>query len=56
MLVAAAQSMRLTEAVDPVSWDKDTLPDCPSDPTRTKMDDYKTHVVKYPYVGATCKK
>ena len=40
---------------DPVSWDPDTLPDCPADPKRTKMDDMKTHVTKYPYVGATCK-
>ena len=37
-----------------VSWDQSTLPLCPS-PERTMMDDGKTHVVKYPYVGATCK-
>jgi len=36
-------------------WDKASLPDCPSDATRTVMDDGKTHVSKYPYVGATCK-
>ena len=36
-------------------WDKDTLPDCPEDPARTIMDDGKTHVVKYPLVGASCK-
>lgn len=36
-------------------WDRDTLPDCPSDSGRTIMDDGKTHVSKYPNVGATCK-
>ena len=61
MLVAVASAKRLSDApaapaVEPVPWDKDTLPDCPADKTRTKMDDFKTHVVKYPYVGATCKK
>ena len=48
-LLATAQSVNLSEP-----WDKDSLPDCP-EPTRTKMDDGKTHVTKYPYVGATCK-
>ena len=36
-------------------WDKDSLPDCPADSGRTIMDDGKTHVSKYPNVGATCK-
>ena len=35
-------------------WDKDSLTDCPG-PGRTIMDDGKTHVSKYPNVGATCK-
>ena len=39
---------------EPVAWNPDTLPACPS-AERTMMDDGKTHVVKYPYVGATCK-
>ena len=36
-------------------WDKDSLPDCPKDPNSTLMEDCKTHVSKYPNVGATCK-
>merc|ERR1719362_1577888 len=36
-------------------WDKETLPECPSDDARTIMDDVKTHVSKYPNVGATCR-
>ena len=56
---AVACLLGLSSAVkisgDPVSWDKDTLPDCPADKTRTVMDDGKTHVTKYPYVGASCK-
>ena len=39
---------------EPVAWDPSTLPPCPS-AERTMMDDGKTHVVKFPYVGATCK-
>ena len=39
---------------EPVAWDASTLPPCPS-AERTMMDDGKTHVVKFPYVGATCK-
>ena len=35
-------------------WKESTLPDCP-DFTRSVMDDGKTHVVRYPHVGATCK-
>ena len=38
----------------PVAWLKDTLPACPDDKNRTIMDDGKTHIVKYPYVGAVC--
>jgi hypothetical protein len=41
--------------IKPVAWEKDTLPDCPEDESRTRMDDGKTHVSKYPNVGATCK-
>jgi len=36
-------------------WLPETLPSCPADETRTVMDDGKTHVTKYPYVGASCK-
>ena len=43
-----------TAEKEPVAWMPDTLPACPS-AERTMMDDGKTHVVKYPYVGATCK-
>ena len=43
---------------DPVQaaspWDKGTLPSCPADTSRTTMEDYKTHVVKWPNVGASC--
>jgi len=38
----------------PVAWLKDTLPACPEDKNRTIMDDGKTHIVKFPYVGAVC--
>jgi hypothetical protein len=38
----------------PVAWLKDTLPACPDDANRTIMDDGKTHIVKFPYVGAVC--
>ena len=38
----------------PVAWLKDTLPACPDDKNRTIMDDGKTHIVKFPYVGAVC--
>ena len=38
----------------PLSWDPATLPACPPKP-RTLMDDGETHVVKYPFVGASCK-
>ena len=49
VLVAASQAVKISEP-----WDKDSLPDCPEG-RRTIMDDGKTHVSKYPYVGATCK-
>ena len=48
-LVATSQAVNLVEP-----WDPESLPDCPEG-KRTKMDDMKTHVTKYPYVGATCK-
>ena len=35
-------------------WNEASLPDCPEF-TRTIMDDGKTHVTRYPAVGATCK-
>ena len=35
-------------------WDPATLPPCPDDSKRTVMDDGKTHVTKYPLVGASC--
>ena len=49
-LVAAASALQIAEP-----WDKASLPDCPKDDSRTLMDDRKTHVTKYPYVGASCK-
>jgi hypothetical protein len=59
MKFAVACLLGVTSAVilkgDPIPWEKDTLPDCPKDKTRTRLDDFKTHVTKYPYVGATCK-
>ena len=48
-------SLALIALVQGEPWDKDSLPDCPADPERTVMDDSETHVVKYPFVGATCK-
>ena len=50
--VAAVSSMKLKQLGTP--WLKDTLPTCPDDKNRTIMDDGKTHIVKYPYVGAVC--
>ena len=50
-LLSASNAYKLKSA-EP--WDKDSLPTCPDEP-RTIMDDGKTHVTKYPYVGATCK-
>ena len=44
---------KLPKFEDSVSWDPTTLPPCPGE-GRTVMDDGKTHVTKYPYVGATC--
>jgi len=35
-------------------WDPASLPPCPDDSKRTIMDDGKTHVTKFPYVGASC--
>ena len=53
-LSAPSSSMLLQDdKKEPVSWDKDTLPNCPGN-ERTILDDGKTHAVKYPYVGATC--
>lgn len=51
---AGAPATPTAPAPTPVAWLPSTLPPCPS-PERTMMDDGKTHVVKYPYVGATCK-
>jgi len=52
----SSQSIRITDPkVEPKAWDPKTLPDCPSDPARTIMADGKTHISKYPYVGASCK-
>ena len=45
----------IADPPEPVAWDKDTLPACPKDTRRTLMDDHVTHVVKYPFVGASCK-
>ena len=47
-LIATVQSVKLNEP-----WDPESLPACPGE-GRTIMDDGKTHVSKYPYVGATC--
>ena len=49
-LIASVTAIKI-QAQEP--WLKDSLPDCP-DFTRTVMDDGKTHVVRYPHVGATC--
>ena len=51
-LIAGTEAARLN-AADPVAWEPETLPPCPG-AGRTVMDDGKTHVTKYPYVGATC--
>ena len=51
---ASEPKSNVTAEVVPLAWDAATLPACPS-PERTMMDDGKTHVVKFPYVGATCK-
>ena len=66
-IVATAQALKLRNLDEPkkeaeeeekppkpVAWLKDTLPACPDDKNRTIMDDGKTHIVKYPYVGAVC--
>jgi len=59
MKFAVACLLGLTSAfrlnAEPVAWDKDTLPECPTDKKRTVMDDGKTHVAKYPFVGSTCR-
>ena len=52
-LIAAIASTQAIVTREP--WDRDSLPDCPEDEARTRMDDGKTHVSKYPNVGATCK-
>ena len=50
-LLAATNAIKLSKN-EP--WDKDSLPKCPADTSRTKMDDGRTHVTKYPYNGASC--
>jgi len=50
----AAAAEEEAAAPKPVAWLKDTLPACPDDKNRTIMDDGKTHIVKFPYVGAVC--
>jgi len=56
MLLQTSQSIRITDPkVEPKSWDPKTLQACPTDPARTILDDGKTHVAKYPFVGASCK-
>ena len=51
LLIGAASSIKLHQK-EP--WDAASLPACPDDKTRTIMDDQKTHVSRYPNVGATC--
>ena len=51
---AAAAAAEEAGPPKPVAWLKDTLPACPDDKNRTIMDDGKTHIVKFPYVGAVC--
>ena len=51
---ASEPKAKVNDTKEPIAWDAATLPPCPS-PERTMMDDGLTHVVKYPYVGATCK-
>ena len=53
LLIGATSSVLIARGDTP--WIKESLPECPKDKKRTKMDDQKTHVVKYPYVGASCK-
>ena len=61
LLIAAASAVKITKHggwewdSSATPWDPASLPDCPADPARTIMDDGKTHVSKYPNVGATCK-
>lgn len=55
MLLSSTQAVRVKDSPVPKPWDPKTLPECPSDPARTIMDDGRTHVTKYPYVGASCK-
>ena len=55
MLLQSSQSIRIKNRDAPLAWDPKTLPECPSDGARTIMDDGKTHVAKYPFVGASCK-
>jgi len=53
MLLQTSQSIKI--GVEPKAWDPKTLPACPSDKARTIMDDGKTHIAAYPFVGASCK-
>ena len=47
-MIASTTAIKMKEP-----WLPSTLPLCP-EPTRTVMDDGETHVVPYPYTGATC--
>ena len=57
LLLGTISAVHLNKSTDPkpIPWDKDTLPSCPADGKRTIMDDGRTHIVKYPRVGASCK-
>jgi len=56
MKFATIATIATTQAISKREpWDKESLPECPDDPARTRMDDKNfTHVSKYPNVGATC--
>jgi len=65
VLIGATQAAKITGEIlppayintilkNPTPWDKDTLQACPEDATRNILDDSQTHVVKWPFVGATC--
>ena len=53
LLIGATSTIKLERG--DTWWDKDTLPECPTDQKRTIMDDGQTSIVKWPRVGASCK-
>ena len=43
------------DGVKPVSWEPETLPDCPSGPKTQRTDIEKGEIIKYPFNGANCR-